>query len=64
VKRRLLGFRPLYQFPDPIEHSLIGDSGRHALVMLDLAVEFDALLTHQLFLSSKKTDQRPISSID
>jgi hypothetical protein len=48
VERRLLGVRPFYQFLDPIKHSLIGDSGRHALVMRDLAVEFDALLTHCL----------------
>jgi hypothetical protein len=50
VKRRLLGLRPLDQFLDPIEHSLIGDSGRHALVMLDLAVEFDTLVTHFLLV--------------
>ena len=46
VKRHLLGLRPFDQFLDPIEHSMIGDSGRHALVMRDLAVEFDALVTH------------------
>jgi hypothetical protein len=46
VKRCLLGLHPLYQFLDPIKRSLIGNSGRHVLVMLDLAVEFDALLTH------------------
>jgi hypothetical protein len=46
MKRHLLGLRPFDQFLDPIEHSLIGVSGRHSLVMLDLAVEFDALLTH------------------
>jgi hypothetical protein len=43
VKRSLLGNHPFYQFLDPIKHSLIGDFGRHMLVMLDLAVEFDAL---------------------
>jgi hypothetical protein len=36
----------LYQFLDPVEYLLIRDAGRHVLVMLDLAVEFDALLTH------------------
>jgi len=33
-------------FLDPIKHSLIGDPGRHTLIMSDLAVESDALLTH------------------
>jgi len=46
MKRRLLGLHSLDQFLDPIKHSLISDSGRHALVMLNLAVEFDALVTH------------------
>jgi hypothetical protein len=46
VKRSLLRLHLLYQFLDPIEHSLIGDSGRDAMVMLDLAVEFGALVTH------------------
>jgi hypothetical protein len=32
---------------DPINGALIGDPGRQALVMLDLAVEFDALVTHR-----------------
>jgi hypothetical protein len=45
VKRRLLGLHPRYQFLNPIKHIQIGDSGRHALVMLDLTVEFDALVT-------------------
>jgi hypothetical protein len=48
VKRSLLHLRLLYQFFDPIEHSLIGNSGRHTLVMLDLAVEFDAPVTHSI----------------
>jgi hypothetical protein len=56
VKRSLLHLRLLYQFFDPIEHSLIGNSGRHTLVMLDLAVEFDAPVTHpfRLFLGREK----------
>jgi hypothetical protein len=49
VKRWLLGLHALYQFLDPIKRSLIGDPGWHSLVMLDLAVEFDALLTHWRF---------------
>jgi hypothetical protein len=49
VKCCLLGLHPLYQFLDPIKRSLIGNSGRHVLVMLDLAVEFDALVTHFQF---------------
>jgi hypothetical protein len=46
VKRSLLVLRPLYQFLDPIEQSLNGESGRQMLVMLDLVVEFDAPDTH------------------
>jgi hypothetical protein len=46
VKRSLLVLRPLYQFLDPIEQTLIGESGRQTLVMRDLAVEFDAPVTH------------------
>jgi hypothetical protein len=49
VKHSLLSFHPLDQFLDPIKHSLIGYSGRHALVMLDLAINFDALITHRSF---------------
>jgi hypothetical protein len=48
MKRGPFSFHPFYQFPDPIGHSLIRDPERHALVMLDLAVEFDALVTHCL----------------
>jgi hypothetical protein len=46
VERRLLDIRPFCQFLDPIKHSLIGDSGRHALVMIDLLVDLDALLNY------------------
>jgi hypothetical protein len=42
----LLGLHPLNQLFDSIKHSLVGDAGRHMLVMLDLAVEFDALVAH------------------
>jgi hypothetical protein len=48
VKQRLLVLRPLYQFLDPIEQTLIGESGPQTLVMRDLAVEFDALVTHSI----------------
>jgi hypothetical protein len=48
VKCSLLDLRPLAQFPDPIEQTLIGDSGRQALVVRDLAVEFDAPVTHSI----------------
>jgi hypothetical protein len=34
---------PLYQFLDSIKHWRICDPGRQLLVMLDLAVDFDAL---------------------
>jgi len=46
MKRRLLNLHLLYQFPDPIKHSLIGYSGRNTPILLDLAVEFDAPFTH------------------
>jgi hypothetical protein len=46
VKCILLDLRPLDQFLDPIEQTLIGDSGLQSLVMRDLAVEFDAPATH------------------
>jgi hypothetical protein len=48
VKCSLLDLRPLYQFPDPFEQSLIGESGREAVKMLDLLVEFDAPVTHSI----------------
>jgi hypothetical protein len=46
VKRGLLRLHPLDQFLDPIEGALVCNRRRQALVMLDLAVEFDALVTH------------------
>jgi hypothetical protein len=46
VKCSLLDLRPLYQFPDPIEQTLIGKSRRQTMVMLDLAVKFNAPVTH------------------
>jgi hypothetical protein len=57
VKCSLLDLRPLYQSPDPIEQSLIGESGRQTMVMLDLAVELDAPVTHSIppFSRSGKT---------
>jgi hypothetical protein len=49
VKRGLLGFHLLYQFCDPINRKLIANRSGNALVVLDLAVEFGALVTHGLF---------------
>jgi hypothetical protein len=46
MKRDLLSLHLLDQSLDSIKHCLIGDAGRHETVMLDLAVEFGALLTH------------------
>ena len=46
VKQGLLALYPFYQFLNPIKSIWIDGSGRHALVVLDLAVEFDALVTH------------------
>jgi hypothetical protein len=46
VKRGLLSLHLLDQSLDPIKHCLVGDSGRHALVILDLLVDLNALLTH------------------
>jgi hypothetical protein len=44
----LLDLCPLYQSPDPIEQSLIDESGRQTMVMVDLAVKFDAPVTHSI----------------
>ena len=58
VKYRLLGLRPGDQNLDPSDHSLIGVPRRDAAVMFDLAVEFDALVTHLLtgtFVSAEAT---------
>jgi hypothetical protein len=49
MKCGLLSPHPLNQFLDPIKERLIGDAGRHTLVMLDLGVKFDALVTHFRF---------------
>jgi hypothetical protein len=48
VKCGLLSLRPIDQFLDAIKESLIGESGRDAVEMLNLAVEFDALVTHSI----------------
>jgi hypothetical protein len=53
VKRGFLCLHPRYQFFDPIKGVPIGDPGRHAFVMLDLAAEFDALVTHR----NRETEQ-------
>jgi hypothetical protein len=46
VKGGLLGLQIGDQFFDPIKRLLIGDPGRQVLVVLDLDVEFDTLVTH------------------
>jgi hypothetical protein len=46
VKRCLLGFHLLHQFFDPINRKLVGNRGCYPLIVLDLAVEFDTLVTH------------------
>jgi hypothetical protein len=46
MKRRLLSLHPLYQSLDRVKRRLIAGSEYHALVVLDLAVEFDAPVTH------------------
>jgi hypothetical protein len=61
VERRLLGIRLLCQFLDPIKQSLIGESGRQTLVMSDLFVELDTLLTHRLSAFQIKTAAAQIS---
>jgi hypothetical protein len=47
MKRGFSCLHSRYQMFDPIHDALIGDHGRQALIMLDLAVEFDALGTHR-----------------
>jgi hypothetical protein len=59
MERSLLSLHPLNQFLDPIKHRLVGDAGRHVPVMLDLAVEFDALVTHGTHLKVTGGKQRP-----
>jgi hypothetical protein len=49
VKRSFFRLQTGDQFFDSIKHSPVVHSGRYPLVMLDLAVEFDALLTHLQF---------------
>lgn len=46
VKQGLPGLQPLYQFLDSVKRSLIGDPGCHALILLDLLVDLNALLAH------------------
>ena len=47
VKGSPLRLQALYEFFDPVNGELIGDAGRQALIVLDLAIDFDALLTHK-----------------
>ena len=46
VKNRLLGLRPCDLNVDPSDHSLIVAPRCDAEVMSDLAIEFEALVTH------------------
>jgi hypothetical protein len=57
VKGGLSRLHPLYQLFDPIKRTLIGDPGGQGLVMLDLAVEFDTLVTHRN--RSNRETERP-----
>ena len=47
VKRSLLGLHSLYQFLDLIKGKLIADAIGQALVVIDLAVDLNALVTHR-----------------
>jgi hypothetical protein len=51
MKRQLLSLHPLNQFLDPINRWLICEPGRQETIVLDLAVEFDALVTYGAALS-------------
>jgi hypothetical protein len=46
VEQSLPGLHPLYQFLDPIKRRLISDSGCHALVIINLLIDLNALLAH------------------
>jgi hypothetical protein len=46
MKLQLLSLHPLDQSLDSIDRWLICEPGRQETIVLDLAVEFDALLTH------------------
>jgi hypothetical protein len=52
MERGFLCLHPRYQFFDPINGGLVGDPGPQALVLRDLAVKFDALVTHRNPLES------------
>jgi len=47
MKRNLLGLHLLYKFPDAIKGRLVHDHARQVPVVLDLGVDFGALLTHR-----------------
>jgi hypothetical protein len=64
VKRSFFRLQTGDQFFDAIKHSAVVHSGRYPLVMLDLAVDLNALLTHWLSCLPEKTGQRTISSIE
>ena len=49
VKRGFFGLQLFHQFFDPINRKLVGDGSGDALVMLDLAVEFNTIVAHFLF---------------
>jgi hypothetical protein len=47
VKRDLQILHQIYQFLDATKQSLIGHAGPYDTVMIDPAVEFEALVTHR-----------------
>jgi hypothetical protein len=63
MERQLLSLHPLNQFLDAINRWLICYPGRQETMVLDLAVEFDALVTHgSIPLREQITKSKPSSS--
>jgi hypothetical protein len=60
MKRRLQGLHLLNQFLDPIKHSLVGDFGCQALIMVNLAVQLDALFAHGLTSPISQATKPPV----
>jgi hypothetical protein len=59
MKRQLLSLHPLNQSLDPINRWLICEPGRQETMVLDLAVKFDALVTHRALPLQPGTPKGP-----
>jgi hypothetical protein len=64
VQRSFLRLQIGYQPLGSVDGRWVGNKGHNALVFRNPVIDLYALLAHWLFLTSKKTDQRPVSSIE